>query len=374
MSEAAPAASARPARNLPVPARVVLLALGAVALAIGALAGLARLGVPVPDVAAGQAALHGPLMTGGFLGTVIALERAVALGRAWAYAAPLLAGLATLAMLARLPQAPWLLVASSVVLLAATADVFRRQRALFTFALAIAVVAWLAGNVLWALGRPVHEAAWWWLAFLVLTIAAERLELSRFLPPSPVAQRVFVLILCAIALALAASLATPMAVRALGLAWLALAAWLVRQDIARRTIRATGLTRYVAACLLSGYVWLAAAGFAMVAGDVAPGGGARDAALHALALGFVFSMVFGHGPIIVPAVLRVSLPYHPAFYAPLAALHGSLLLRVVGDATGASAWSRAGAIGNAAAIALFIVSMLAAVVRGRRATSRATAA
>ena len=43
---------------------------------------------------------------------------------------------------------------------------------------------------------------------------------------------------------------------ALGLALLALVAWLIGHDVARRTIRAAGITRYMAACILCGYVWL----------------------------------------------------------------------------------------------------------------------
>ncbi|MBL8957988.1 MAG: hypothetical protein JNK82_44855, partial [Myxococcaceae bacterium] len=50
--------------------------------------GLSRMGaVPIPAPRA--AADHGPLMVSGFLGTVIALERAVASGRLWAYLGPL---------------------------------------------------------------------------------------------------------------------------------------------------------------------------------------------------------------------------------------------------------------------------------------------
>ena len=72
------------------------------------------------------------------------------------------------------------------------------------------------------------------------------------------------------------------------------------------------------------------------------------AALHAIFVGFVFSMVFGHAPVILPAVLRVRFPYHPALYVPLALLHASLAVRIFLSTT-------AGAWGNAAAIALFIV-------------------
>jgi hypothetical protein len=77
-------------------------------------------------------------------------------------------------------------------------------------------------------------------------------------------------------------------------------------------------------------------------------------------------MVFGHAPIIFPAVLRVAVPYHPTFYVPLALLHGSLLVRLAGDATGDFGWTRAGGLGNAVALATFIVSTASAVVRGRK--------
>ena len=80
-------------------------------------------------------------------------------------------------------------------------------------------------------------------------------------------------------------------------------------------MRGKGLTRFIAVCLLSGYAWLAVGGAVIVAaGGLAPGSPSYDAALHALALGFVFAMVFGHAPIIFPAVLRVAVPYHPTFY------------------------------------------------------------
>ena len=110
---------------------------------------------------------------------------------------------------------------------------------------------------------------------------------------------------------------------------LALSAWLLKQDIARRTVRGRGLTRFIAVCLLSGYVWLAVgAGVILAAGGLSPGTPSYDAAVHALALGFVFSMMFGHAPIIFPAVLRVTMPYHPSFYAPLVLLHVSLVVRL----------------------------------------------
>jgi hypothetical protein len=150
-----------------------------------------------------------------------------------------------------------------------------------------------------------------------------------------------------------------------GAALLALALWLLRQDIARRTVRDKGLTRFIAVCLLSGYAWLALAGAIMLGAGLAPGSAAYDAALHALMLGFVFSMVFGHAPIIFPAVLRVAVPYHPLFYAPLVLLHLSLAVRLAGDAAVSFEWRSMGGLLNAVALLAFILNTIAAVVRGK---------
>lgn len=81
-----------------------MLAGAAVALIAGLSGGLALLiaQVPAPVAFTEQ---HGPLMALGFLGTLIALERAVALRRRWAYLAPALSGLGAVALAAGAEQA-----------------------------------------------------------------------------------------------------------------------------------------------------------------------------------------------------------------------------------------------------------------------------
>jgi len=356
--------------------RLPLLMLAFVALFAGVGAGLARLGWTVPEIAAEAAALHGPLLICGFFGVVISLERAVAIGRRWAYLGPLLAGLGGIAAISgAATAAAWLFAAGSAVLLIATLDIFRRQTALFTFTLVAGSLAWTVGTLLWATGTAVHTIVAWWLAFLILTIAGERLELSRFLKPSPVAHAMFAAILIVVATGLAGADRTWGAPTfAAGL--LALALWLLKQDLARRTVRGKGLTRFIAVCLLSGYAWLATgATVILAAGGLIAGTPSYDAAVHALALGFVLSMVFGHAPIIFPAVLRVPVPYHAGFYAPLVLLNVSLLVRLAGDAAGRFDWTRAGGLLNALAIAAFLLGTVAAIAGGISARRRkATAA
>ena len=349
-------------------ARAPLLVLGFVALLSGALAGLARLGWGVPNLFGGLAVAHGPLMLCGFFGTVIALERAVALGRAWAYLGPLAAALGVVAMLlGRMPWSMWLLVLAAAVLLAASLDVVRRQFALYTFTLALGAASWLLGNLVWTLTGLVPAALPWWIGFLVLTIAGERLELSRMRAPSKAAVRTFGLIVAVlVASFVGVTAGQGWAIRVMGLGLLALAAWLASEDVARRTVRGKALTRFIAICLLSGYVWLAVGGAVLAwTGSLLPGSPGYDAALHALLLGFVFAMVFGHAPIILPAVLKVLVPYHPLFYASLIVLHASLLLRLGGDALGVHELRSWGGMGNLIALLIFIANTVTAVLRGR---------
>ena len=45
----------------------------------------------------------------------------------------------------------------------------------------------------WLGGAPLFRVVFWWLAFLVLTIAGERLELNRVLRPTRAVQAMFIL-------------------------------------------------------------------------------------------------------------------------------------------------------------------------------------
>lgn len=336
------------------PYRLALMALAVVSLLAGLWAGLVRLGWVLPG--ARLAAEHGPLMVAGVLGVVIGLERAVALGRRWAYGAPAAAGLAGLGLVVGLPTTvvAGLLVVSSVLLVAIFGRVYQRRPEWATAVMAAGAAAWLASNLLWLGGRATIELVPWWAAFLVLTIVGERLELAQVLLPAQVRLAlVGAALVMAAGVVLSALLLLP-GIQVAGAGLLLLAAWLVRYDVARRTLRRPGLPRFGAVCLLLGYLWLAAAGLIWLVGPAGFRGAFwYDAMLHTLFLGFVFSMIFGHAPTIVPAVTGISIPYTRAFYVHVVLLHGSLLARVVGDAA-SSAEARAwGGLVNVVAILVF---------------------
>ncbi len=82
----------------------MLMALSVFGLLMGLWGGLVRLGWLLPLPHSNLVSQHGALMLSGFLGALIALERAVTLERRWAYAAPALAGLGGLAVSLGLPN------------------------------------------------------------------------------------------------------------------------------------------------------------------------------------------------------------------------------------------------------------------------------
>ena len=346
-------------RDLKPGARLPLLFLGMLSLLGGVLAGLARLGWEVPAPAAQAAGVHGPLLIAAFFGTVISIERAVAVGQGWAYLAPLAAGAGGLALLAGAPllAGQGLISAAALGLIAASLVTVRRQPATFTVVLTLAAGCWLVGNLLWLTGGATTPAVAWWLLFLVLTIAGERLELTRLIPTPPLARALFIALVAVLLCAAAAQLDRLLAGSLLGLAL-----WLLRYDIAHRNVSSAGLTRFIAACLLSGYAWLAFAGGLGLFGALVPGHPWRDAALHAIGLGFVFAMVFGHAPIIFPAVTRIRIPYQPVLYVPLVLLHVTLALRVFGGLADNFGLRHNAALLNGLVLLVFIVTM-ASVVR-----------
>lgn len=331
--------------------------------------GLLRAGVPVPVGGDGdwpsRAVLgHAFLMICAFMGSVIGIERAVAVKRRFAWGAPVASVLAGVLVLSGWPQASaWLAVLASAVFIAVNAAVVSRQVAAHTALLLAGAVAWLVGCLLHALGAQAAAVVPWWFSFLVLTIAAERLEMTRLMRRRPGASAALYACLGLMLAGAAAFAVSPVwGARLYGLSLVGLAAWLVGFDIARRTVASHGLSRYMAVCLLLGYAWLAVAGLAWVAASW--GHPVRDLALHALGLGFVFSMMLGHAPVILPALAQVKLLFGRFFYVPLALLHASLALRLFGGLFDARLIA-AGAAGNALAIAVFAATMAGSVLAWR---------
>jgi hypothetical protein len=344
--------------------RAVFLLPAGLAMLAGVDAALLLLGLSAPVSAPRLGDVHGMLMVVGFLGTLIALERAVALRQAWGYAAPGLLGAGALTLLAPAgggadTLGKILLVDGAVAFIGVYVALFRRNRDDVVLVELLGAVLMAIATLLW-LRAPIPYLLPWLVGFVVLTITAERVELARLSMPAT-GGRTLVLFASALTSGLVLTLVwADLGARLVGAVLVGLVLWLVRHDVARRTVRATGLPRFSAAALLGGYVWLLVAAVAWLTSGAQASGAAYDLVVHSVFLGFAVSMVMAHAPVILPAVLRRPLPYRSMLWIPLALMHAGLVLRILaGDLRDDETLWRFGSVVNVVALLLFF--LLAAV-------------
>jgi hypothetical protein len=348
--------------------RFVLIVLAGFSLLTGLWSGLVRLGwiLPVPSEEFPLA--HGPVMVVGFLGTLIGLERAVALGRSWSYGIPILAAFSAVAVLTGFSvQLSALLAAlASLLMVAVFVALYRQYPSEHFIIMGLSALAWLVGNVLWFVRLPIFRLVPWWVAFLVLMIAGERLELARVRRPSAKVRALFHSSLAVVVSGMIYSLWDfHFGLRIAGAGLLAIALWLIRYDLAWQSARQSGLPRFMAICLIAGYFWLAAAGLLWIlVAQFFSAGPYYDAMLHTIFLGFVFSMIFAHAPVILPTITGLALPFASVFYFHAGLLHVSLVLRVAGDLGWWHSLQQLGGMLNVLAVLLFLINNVRAVKIG----------
>lgn len=352
--------------------RLAWLIPGGVALLMGLDAGLLLLGLPAPITTDRLPEVHGMLLTLGFVATLVSLERATALGHRAGYTAPALLGLGGLLLIAT----PVPLVVGKAVLLVGTlaftavyVPLWRRNYDATLLVQLLAAGLAVVASLIWMTGADFRAVVPWLIGFLVLTIAAERVELAR-ITMKPHSGKRLLLHATLVTLALCTGFASPdFGARALGWALLALLGWLVWHDVARRTIRSTGVTQYMAACILAGYVWLTVAAVVLIFGEPRTPA-AYDAVVHSVLLGYTFSMIMAHATTILPAVLRVRLPFNRWFWVPISLLQLALLVRIgVGDLGGiTAAWRWGSVLALIALLAFVATALITAVIAARRHT------
>jgi hypothetical protein len=316
------------------PLRFMLLACGLTAFLLGLWTGMARLGVGLIGAVPQFVEFHGVLMICGFFGTLISIERAVALNQPAAYMTPLFAAIGVVALFARtiaLAGAAFLI--ASLLLAAASFWNMRRLQSVLLAAMpSIAALCWGLGTLTWLAARPLPESTGWWLAFLVLTVAAERLELSRIVAPPAITRLIFAVAIAVFLIGVARGELDRSLSPFIGSGLILCGAWLLIYDLARRTVRLSGQIRFTALCMLLGYGGLIIAGLELFARPIAAFW--YDAVVHAVTLGFVLSVVFGHTLIVFPSVVGFTLRYSPVLYAPLLLLQISVVIRTTGDFSG----------------------------------------
>lgn len=343
---------------------LVLLPGALSALVLGVLGGAARITLQVKDFAPDSSiALHGPLLVFGFLGTLIAAERAIVLRRYWGYLAPCLGVIGTVSALAG-ARPWWSGVAWSFAAFAGLCVVIGIDRAHPTLATKTMIVSgcfWFLGASLWTFGLPLLGLLPWWGGFLALMILGERTQFGRLFQQAGesavTATRIFVgLLLLGATLGLFIPNA---ALRVSGIGFILMGLWLLLADVPRHVIK-PGLLRFLSIGTTLAYVWLVVTGV-LWSSFLVSSAQQLDASIHALLQGFVLGMVIAHSLIVFPAISGKRLPFHPIFYGHLVLFHAATSLRIVGDLLSASLIARAGSLLSAGALLLFVVVTLSSV-------------
>lgn len=363
--------------------RAFLLLPAGIAVIAGLDAALLRLGLGAPAQGAGLADAHGVLMVFGFVGTAISLERAVALQSAGthrariAYVVPTLSALAALTLLVSMSVPAWspgrslpgtLWTASLAGLTMIYVHVWVNRQASYAVLIqGMGAVSGMLGAALWTRGVEAAVLVPWWMTFLVLTIAGERLELARVAFASGGTELRITAASAGTLLASGLTLVAPdLGYPLLGLALGILMVDLALHDVARGTIRVPGLPRFSAACMLSGYAWGTVSALTWLIGGPALSGHRYDLVIHALTIGFVLSMIMAHAPVILTAVVRRTLPYHPVMVAVWATLQLGLLLRMwAGARSQEPLWRLGGTINVIALLAFILTTVLLTLTSGR---------
>lgn len=167
-------------RRVP-PVRLAVLLPGALSLLLGLDAALILLDLPAPVRWDHLQDVHGLLLVLGAVGTLVALERSVALGRWWGYAAPTSLGLGGLSLVvgAPTPVSGVLFLAGAAAMLLVYRRLWQRQPADAVVIQAGGAGMALCASLLWLAGVAVPVLLPWLGGFLILTIIGERLELAR---------------------------------------------------------------------------------------------------------------------------------------------------------------------------------------------------
>lgn len=369
--------------------RIALLLLTGLAALLGLAGALVRANVTTSLPTVVMPDNHGVLMVFGFLGTAISLERAVAYrgggnGHAhWCFAAPLCGGLGTLMLLVSgvvasaihstyltsvghaVTGALW--IVSMAVLFGIYAALYHRQPSGEVLMQLIAACVGLVGVTLWLGDVDATILAPMWLMFLVLTIVGERVELARAVFSKPHVESV-VLGLCLSAVpALVVQCVVPsVGYPLLGLLLAALVIYMVQHDVALGTWRNSGLTGFMGTCMLSAYAWGLLAALVWLFAPIEAGGYWTDMGLHALALGFIMTMVIAHADVIIPSVTRRPMPFHPVLWVSWAIVQVGLVLRLAGTVRGAQTLWKVGDVVSVIGVLAMMVLDMGLVVFGRR--------
>jgi len=322
--------------------------------------GWIRIGISLPVTVV--AAEHGSLMINGFLASLIFLERAVTFKSKWILLLPFINAASLIAVVAG-----WYNLAHLIHIFCAFGFMFMcawfiyKHKELYYYVFFVGAFCLLTGNIILYQTELYAATIIWWMQFLLFTIVAERLELSRFLPLNSLRRMLLMIILTSVFI----SAFIPFHLNGnlvFSLALSATAFWLLKYDMAFKSIKIKGQHRYSGSLLITGYIWLLITSILLVVEKNISFG--YDAVLHSFFIGFVFSMIFSHAPIILPAVAKISIKiYRPVLYVWFIVLQLSLILRIIADITEQTSLRKWAGLINGITILLFFVTIIFIVIQ-----------
>ncbi|TNF43547.1 MAG: hypothetical protein EP311_02950 [Cytophagales bacterium] len=303
-----------------------LLPLVLIGLLTGVSGGWIRLGsllIALPSAAAN----HGLLMVGGFLGTLISIERAMVMSKKTWLLIPLVTGFSTIPFLMGNSETGLLLLMAGSLGLSVIMHLQTLKHPKFhTVLLYVGAASWFVGNFLaWQSGL-IAAGSTWWIGFLLFTIVGERLELSQFLPVPSWSKNTLKSLLALFSLGLIIPFHT-WGNEIMGISALLISAWLLFFDMAKVASKKPGQFRYIGIGLRVGYVWLGLHGLILLGMESHTL--YYDLMLHTFFLGFTFSMIWAHAPIIFPTIFGIKeTPFHPILWITWVGFQLSLAGRI----------------------------------------------
>jgi len=343
--------------------RIPFMLFAVINLIAGIWAGLIRLGWEIPVTAV--AVHHGAIMIGGFLSTLIALEKAIPLKKNIALIVPVVSALSLMmAVPGYYHMGMYFLIAGSVglfIIQGYYAKLYPRDLSIKLMLVGAGCL--IVGNVMLMRTQFYPASFPWWMGFLLFTITAERIELSKFLPVSANAKYLLVSFLGFFLLGLLLPFHHAgkyiSAVAMMGIAF-----WMLKHDVMRIGLKKKGLTRFSSVALLIANGWLIINGILLVV--ISDAAYSYDILVHSFFIGYTFAMIFAHGPIILPGVLGITgKPFHGVLYAWLFLVQGSLLWRLIADSMVNTEWRKFSGIFTGAGILLYFITLIVLVTRER---------
>ncbi len=325
----------------------LLLPLTVLSLIFGTVTGWQRLSLPVleqlPD------SNHGAVMVSCFLGGLVMLERAVSLKNAWAFTGPVVCILSLFCFLTSHALAGWIgiTLAASAYMIILIAEYFKSHESGLLIT-SLGGFCLLTGNAVLLFRELYPLSVHWWIGFLLFTILGQRLAISGNIKKRNTVNLTLVSLVFF-------SLFLPFhsyGAGIFGASMVLLALWLIFSE--NYSGEADRYRRYMNLGLRMAFGWLLVTGILFLSG-----GYYYDAQLHAFFIGFVFSMIFTHAPLMVQRVTRTGVNlYRPVHLFWLLLLQASLILRITGNISGMERLVQWGGLANGIVILLFLLTMV----------------